>query len=279
MSADRETNLDMTHRDIALLLAEAADEVEIGIAPTQAVIRGGRRRRARRWAVAAATALVIAGSSGALAVAGLPGGGDQGKVATQPSPSEERNLSAPYRTTLATGTDEGKEWSVFVDVWPTPRNEAEADTVWNALTEAVGTPPDAKVPADLIGTVTYFVKRSYGGETSGVMENRIPASETMLGSDLQTAAIPLVPDTDGPQRLVIGQVTKSAQGVSCQWKDGTSTEVGRAGKGEEVSTDEELIRPAQGSPVDWFVCLAPKETTHKEVLVQVLPLPEGAQKS
>ncbi|WP_328870995.1 hypothetical protein OHT76_13220 [Streptomyces sp. NBC_00287] len=277
MSADRETNLDMTHRDIALLLAEAADEVEIGIAPTQAVIRGGRRRRARRWAVAAATALVIAGTSGAVAVAGLPGGDDRGQVATQPSPSEQRDLSAPYRTTLATGTDEGKEWSVFVDVWPTPRNEAEADTVWNALTEANGTPTDAKVPSDLIGTVTYFVKRSYGGETSGVMENRIPASDSMSGRDLQTGAIPLVPDTDGPQRLVIGQVAKSAQHVTCEWKDGTTAEVGRAPEGEESSTDEELIRSAQGSPVDWFVCLAPKGTAFKEALVTVPPVAEGAQ--
>ncbi|MFB7508308.1 hypothetical protein ACFC0P_33555, partial [Streptomyces broussonetiae] len=60
MSADRDNHgtAEMTQTDIALLLADAADEVEIGIAPVQAVIRGGRRRRARRWAVAAATALV-----------------------------------------------------------------------------------------------------------------------------------------------------------------------------------------------------------------------------
>lgn len=70
MSADRETNHDMaTHTDIALLLAEAADEVEIGIA-----LPGGGprrwRRKARRWALAAAAALVIAGSTGTLALAG-----------------------------------------------------------------------------------------------------------------------------------------------------------------------------------------------------------------
>ncbi|WAZ21369.1 hypothetical protein STRCI_002536 [Streptomyces cinnabarinus] len=272
MSVDRETNGDMTHRDIALLLAEAADEVEIGIAPTQAVLRGGRRRRARRWAVAAATTLVIAGTSGAVAVAGLPGGTDKGQVATRPS-SEQRDLSAPYRTTLATGTDQGEQWSVFVDVWPVPRNEAEAATVWNALVEADGTPPDAEAPADLIGTVTYFVKRSYGERTSKVMENRIPASDTMSGRDLQTAAIPLAPDTDGPQRLVIGQVAGTAQFLSCHWKDGTSTKVGRARPGEEAGTDEALIRPAQGSPVDWFVCVAPRGTSYKEVLVTLPALP------
>ncbi|CCK30469.1 hypothetical protein BN159_6090 [Streptomyces davaonensis JCM 4913] len=275
MNADRETNGDMTHRDIALLLAEAADEVEIGIAPTQAVLRGGRRRRARRWAVAAATALVIAGTSGAVAVAGLPGGTDKASVATKPSP-EQRDLTAPYVTTLASGTDKGKPWFVTVDVWPVPRNKAEAETVWDALTASEGTPPDAKVPTDLIGTVTYFVKRTYGVETTKVMENRIPATESMSGTDLQTAAIPLVPDTDGPQRLVIGQVARTAVGVDCQWKDGTNTEVFRARNGELVSTDRQVIRRAQGSPVDWFVCLAPEGTSYKDVLVFTTLLPEDA---
>ncbi|MFD0445221.1 hypothetical protein ACFQ10_26725 [Streptomyces indonesiensis] len=58
----------MTQHDIALLLADAADEVKIGIAPAQALIRGGRRRKARRWAVVATTTLVVAqlhGDSGA----------------------------------------------------------------------------------------------------------------------------------------------------------------------------------------------------------------------
>ena len=68
MSGDRETNHDMTydeaHADIALLLADAADEVEVGAAPYQAVVRGGRRRKTRRWAVAAVAAAVIAGSTG-----------------------------------------------------------------------------------------------------------------------------------------------------------------------------------------------------------------------
>lgn len=72
MNANRETNNGMaTDTDIAFLLAEAADEVEIGIAPYQAVLRGGRRRKARRWAIAAAAALVVAGSTGTLALAGV----------------------------------------------------------------------------------------------------------------------------------------------------------------------------------------------------------------
>lgn len=82
-------------------------------------------------------------------------------------------------------------------------------------------------------------------------------------TDLQAGAIPLEPDTDGPQRLVIGQVAKSAQQVPCRWEDGSATEVSRAPEGEVVSTDEELIRSAGGSPVDWFVCLAPKGTSYE----------------
>lgn len=60
-SADWETSHNMTQHDIAFLLAEAADEVKIGTAPVQALIRGGRSRKARRWAVVATTTLVAAG--------------------------------------------------------------------------------------------------------------------------------------------------------------------------------------------------------------------------
>ncbi|WP_393099189.1 hypothetical protein [Streptomyces sp. LN325] len=41
MNADRESDHDMTHGDIAVLLATAADEVRIGPAPCQALVRGG----------------------------------------------------------------------------------------------------------------------------------------------------------------------------------------------------------------------------------------------
>src|SRR5881409_292052 len=109
MSADRETNHDMTNTDIALLLAEAADGVEIGIAPTQAVIRGGRRRRARRWAVAAGAALAIVGTTGTVALAGLPGGDGHrvAPVATQPPTTLPDAFQAePHRTMLASGTED-----------------------------------------------------------------------------------------------------------------------------------------------------------------------------
>lgn len=129
MSADRETNQTMTDRDIALLLADAADEVEIGIAPYQAVIRGGRRRRARRWALATAAALVIVGGSGTLALAGLrDGNGVEVSPAvkqqsTEPLTPEERNVYEPQGTVIGIGDIGGKEWQITVDVWGAPRTE------------------------------------------------------------------------------------------------------------------------------------------------------------
>lgn len=256
MHTDRESNGDMTHRDIALLLAEAADGVEIGIAPTQTVIRRGRRRRARRWAVAAVTALVIGASTGALAVTGAVGGRDDGQVA-----SGQVDLTSPHRTRLASGTDRGREWWVSVDVWSAPRDEAEARTVWDAMSKQDGTPQDAEQPSDLIGTITYYVKRTYGVETTIVLENRIPLRAVAYTPDIPTAAIPLVPDSGGPERLVVGQVLSSAQDIKCRWKDGTATEVRRTDKEESISADEGVLRGVQGSPVDMFVCLAPEGTS------------------
>src|SRR5881397_1320709 len=147
MSADRETNHDMTNTDIALLLAEAADGVEIGIAPTQAVIRGGRRRRARRWAVATAAALAIVGTTGTVALAGLPGGGDGhrgAQVATQPPASVAPRLGEPQSTMLASGSEDGKDWDVSVNMWAAPRNATEAQTQLTAMAEYGEFPGDVR---------------------------------------------------------------------------------------------------------------------------------------
>ncbi|MCT9079296.1 hypothetical protein [Streptomyces fulvoviolaceus] len=269
MSADRETSHDMTNSDISLLLADAADEVEIGIAPYQAVIRGGRRRRARRWAVAAATALVLAGSSATLAVAGLPGG-DGGRVApaaTQPSQTPKADVSAPQRTTLATGTDQGTKWQVTLDVWSPPGNEAEAEAQMSAMALYGENPPDADKASDLIGKITYFVHRTYGEKSSPVMENTVPKSDTLSGTDLMSGALPLKPGGDKAERLLIGYVAKTAQRVTCTWKDGTATQVEREPSNTTVSTDEPAIRSADGSPYDWFVCVAPKGTAYKSAEV------------
>ena len=267
MNADRETNHDMTNGDIASMLAGAADEVEIGIAPYEAVIRGGRRRKARRWAVAAATALVLAGSSATLAVAGLPGGdGTVAPAATQ-SATPAPDLFTLTRTTLATGTENGKEWRVAIDVWAAPRTEAQAAGQLEAMGEAGDAPAVGTEASELIGKSSYVVYFSDGDKRRNTFEDVFTKDDTMSGTDLQSASTPFDVDTDGPERLVIGMVGKDAQQVTCNWKNGTATKVDRAPQNEDTSTDIPAIRPAEGSLVDWFVCLAPEGTVAKSAEV------------
>ncbi|MEV5983902.1 hypothetical protein AB0L85_02665 [Streptomyces sp. NPDC052051] len=264
MSADRE-NHDMTHKDIALLLADAADEVEIGIAPYQAVIRGGRRRRARRLAVAAATALVLCGSTGAtLALTGLPGGdGDRvAPVATRPTapvPPEDRHVYAPQRTTLATGTDQGKTWQVYIDVWGVPRDESEARRQLDAM-RAAGEAPAVRQASGLVGKTSYFVGRSVsGGKSLVITFNTVRKMDPEKGG-YEAFSTSLEPGAVGPERLVVGRVGKGARQVMCKWRDGTTSSARKALDASARAGDHGVIRPAAGTPVNWFVCLAPSET-------------------
>ncbi|MER5790310.1 hypothetical protein [Streptomyces sp. NPDC001980] len=265
MSADRE-NHDMTQTDIAFLLADAADEVEIGIAPVQAVMRGGRRRRARRWAVAAATAVaVLAGSAGAtLAVTGLPGGGDRhATVAKPPASAEARHVYDPQRTELARGTYQGGEWSVAVQVWGAPRNEAEADRQFDAM-DAMGLKPaDVRVPADLIGKISYFATRGWGEEhPQQVMFDTVEQFEHFSGTDMESMATRLGIGGESSGRLVIGKVAKSARQVTCRWKDGT-TAVAVPTAGFSAHDTGSAIRVVDGfQGANWFVCTAPVGTSY-----------------
>ncbi|MER5209153.1 hypothetical protein ABT063_00765 [Streptomyces sp. NPDC002838] len=269
MSADRKANHDMTNSDIALLLADAADEVEIGIAPYQAVIRGGRRRRARRWALAAATALVLAGSSATLAVAGLPGGdgGRKGAVATQPPVTVSPNVFEAKWTRLADGAENGKTWEVLVDVWPAPRDEGEAQAELDAMHEYGYKLAEANQASQLVGKGAFFVHHSDGDKGSMALQGLFSGDDTMSRADIESAAMPLKIDSDDPQRLVIGKVAKTVQQITCTWKNGTTTEVTKPPPNEEVSTDIPAIRTVEGSPVNWFVCLAPKGTEYESVKV------------
>ncbi|MDO0932698.1 hypothetical protein QQY66_13715 [Streptomyces sp. DG2A-72] len=260
----------MTNTHIALLLADAADEVEIGIAPYQAVIRGGRRRRARRWAVVAATALVLTGSAGTLAIAGMPGGDrDRGSVvATRPPTTEAPSVVDPQRTLLGFGTDGGKDWQVAIDVWTAPRDESEARLQVSAMTDHGEFPAGLRQDSELIGKSTYFVYRLDGeGEETTVMEGQLTHDDTMSGADIEAGAIRLTTDSDAAQRLVVGQVAPTVQRVTCTWKNGTTTDVHRVPKGYDVNSDDQVIRPVDGSPVNWFVCVAPEGTAYQEVKV------------
>ncbi|MFI6468326.1 hypothetical protein [Streptomyces sp. NPDC050538] len=275
MSADRETNQTMTDRDIALLLADAADEVEIGIAPYQAVIRGGRRRRARRWALATAAALVIVGGSGTFALAGLRDGNGVEvspavtRQSTAPSTPEERHVYEPQQTMLGAGTEQGQTWYVTVDVWGAPLTKAEAEAQLLAMSSRHEEPWDKDRPSALVGKTTYFVQRTFGsGEPGLLMGDSASKQDTMAGTDLKSGASTLDPKkTDGPQRLVVGQVAKTAQQVTCTWKDGSSTVAHRVAAGADVNSDEATIRPVAGSSDNWFVCVGPKGAAFDSVKV------------
>lgn len=268
MNAGGQEHQNMTHRDISLLLADAADDIEIGTAPVQAVLLGGRRRRrTRRWAVAAAAAMVLAGSTASLAVTGLQG--EDGKrgahVATQAPPPEEGKWGTAQRTVLARGTVQGEEWQVFIDVWAAPRDEAGAREQLAAMKRR-GEDPGVDRPAELIGKKAFFVWRSFGDSDDLSLLDLFTKESTQSGTDMQAFSFK-VQRPGGPLHLVIGHVAKTAQRVACTWKDGTATEVRRAPKSQDVNGGETAIRSADGSPVDWFVCLAPEGKAYQSAEV------------
>ncbi|MFF7474844.1 hypothetical protein [Streptomyces sp. NPDC008092] len=252
-----------TESDIALLLADAADEVEIGIAPVQSVLRGGRRRRARRWAAAAAV-VVLGGSAGAtLAFAGLPGEHHRAQVAAPPASAEARHVYEPQRTDLARGTYQGKEWSVGVQVWGAPRNETEAARQFDRMAELGLKPADARTPADLIGKVSYFATRGWGEDRpQQVMFNTVKQFEQYSGTDMESIATRLGIGGESSGRLVIGMVAKTAREVTCHWKDGTTT-VAVPTVGFSSHDSGSAIRVVDGfRGANWFVCTAPAGTSY-----------------
>ncbi|MER7043038.1 hypothetical protein [Streptomyces microflavus] len=269
-SADWETSHNMTPHDIAFLLADATDEVRIGTAPAQALIRGGRRRRARRWAVVAATTLVVAGSTGALALNGLAGDGERG-VSSASRPVASAEASEPHmRTTLASGTDAGVPWRVYIDVWKAPADTAEAQATLTAMAKFGEHPDDVSTASELVGKVAHFVYRITGEEakTTKIVDRvLLPEEDVLSGGEYGTVALPLLPENDTAPRLVIGQVAKATRGVTCTWKDGTSTKVGRASLVTEADAGLPVIRSLKDSPYDWFACLAPKSTEWEDIKV------------
>jgi hypothetical protein len=264
MSEDRETSHEMTNRDIALLLADAADEVEIGIAPYQQVVRGGRRRRTRRYLVAAAAAVVIAGSTGTLALAGGFGGdGDRVEpAATRPPTAEQRHVYAPQVTTLAQGSYEGEQWTVTVEVWGAPHNQEEALRQSRAFTAGHREPPVDK-PSQLVGKTSFFAVRQYGDtKDQQIMFDTVEKIDRLRSTDMENAATRFSPSGKSSGHLVIGEVAKTAKALTCRWKDGTST-VARLVTGATPVNETDVIRPVAGfTGGNWFVCVAPSDTSY-----------------
>ncbi|WUO56423.1 hypothetical protein OG960_26595 [Streptomyces sp. NBC_00280] len=271
MSGDRETNHDMTydaaHTDIALLLADAADAVEVGAAPCQAVLRGGRRRKTRRWAVAAAAAAVIAGSTGTtLALVGGTGDGHgAGQVAARPSAGTAKQSTERRVTTLARGTDHGRKWKVDAVVWTAPKTTAKARAQLAEMAQYGEEPVKVEKASDLVGESWHFVHLTVEGKPSTVIL-RLFSKDGLFSDKLEAYSRPLDTDrVDAPQRLVIGQVARTVQEVTCTWDDGTKTRVERAAAG--AGDFKNLIREVDGSPKDWFVCLGPDGANYKKAEV------------
>ncbi|MFI0963735.1 hypothetical protein ACH4S8_20325 [Streptomyces sp. NPDC021080] len=281
MSANRETSHDMaTETDIALLLAQAADEVEIGMAPYQAVLRGGRRRKTRRWATAAAAALVIAGSTGTLALAGGTGTDDGGRrvapAVTAPSTPKHRHVYEPRMTMVASARDNGKDWSVTVVTWGAPKNEAEAQYQRSQMSEYGLTPTGTETASDLIGKSWIFVRLLVeDGPSTTIQDGPADKSDADGSTDLEVSSRPLETGRPGAagraERLVIGKADPTVRALTCTWDDGTSVPVPMAGAGDGFGLDlKPMIHRVAGSPANWFVCLAPEGRSYKSVRVDSL---------
>lgn len=259
-------------REIAQLLADAADEVEIGTAPCQAVVRGGRRRRARRWAVAAAAAVVIAGSTGTLALAGAPGGGDGGGrlvPAATPATSQARKTDEPWRSTLAEGRDRGTVWRVSIDVWEAPRNKAEAAGQL-AAAGLFGDVPTGVDAADLVGRSWHSVHLTLDEDrTDALLDGE---ADLFSGTDLEVFAtvLPTADEGEGDtsKRLVVGQVAPGAQEVRVTWSDGTFVDVERdRDDGWHADLRNPRIVHPKGARASWFVALAPEGVEYESAKV------------
>ncbi len=264
------TRHDLTHstpleRDIALLLADAADDVTVGIAPYQAVLRGGRRRRTRRWAVAAAAAVVIAGTTGTLALATVSGDGRAHVVPAAPVPTERATpdtptTTEPSRTTLAQGRDRGRAWRMTIEVWAAPKTEKAAERQLAAMGLFGDAPTGVEDASDLVGKSWHFVHLALGGKQKGAMIDG--ESDTPSGKDLQVISTPFGienPPEDDPERLAVGQVAPTAQEVRVTWTDGTFVDIRRQGDGDgKADPGEPRIVEVKGAEASWFVALAPE---------------------
>ncbi|WP_328565187.1 hypothetical protein [Streptomyces coelicoflavus] len=273
------TGVDRNGRDaaqerISSLLAETANEVETGVAPVDAVVRAGRRHRARRRTATAVAAVVLAGTTGTLALTSLPGGNGSSAPA-KPAPADERRVFLPQISQVAFGTAGDVRWGVNVQVWPAPYDKAEAVEQTEAMADWGLTPTTSGNPSDLVGRTSYFVIRFYGpeGATNDELTSRLVDSDTTSrlpwpkGTEVKVLPQPLTGE-DGPHRLVIGTVPTTAKQVACHWKDGTTTLADRAPDNTPLRDTNAVIRSVRGFPTaNWFVCAAPGSAAYESAEV------------
>ncbi|MET7826653.1 MULTISPECIES: hypothetical protein [unclassified Streptomyces] len=268
-------------RDIAVLLAEAADGVRIGAVPYRELVRGGRRRRARRWTLAAAAALVVAGSAGTLASAGGTDGEGRRVVpaATAPVTPDSRQVDKARSTAVARGTEHGEGWTVEALVWGAPRNVDEARAQLKMMRRYALVPAGIHTPSDLVGKGWYYGRLMRdGGLVSTFMNAPVEKGGTPPDGQVADAATLLDPEAaGGSRRLVVGRVAPTALEVTCTWDDGTKVKAAPAAPGTGLVGDfEDLVRPVDGSRANWFTCVAPKGEDHRSGAAKVTKVAKGS---
>ncbi|WKX21088.1 hypothetical protein [Streptomyces sp. HUAS CX7] len=258
---------------IAALLADTANGLETGAAPVDAVVRAGRRHRARRRTATAVAAVVLAGTTGTLALT-MPGGNDRSAPA-KPAPADERRVFLPQISQVAFGTSGDVRWGVNVQVWSAPRDKAEAVKQTEAMADWGLTPATSGSPSDLVGRTSYFVIRAYGPQnaTNDELTTRLVDSGSTSrlpwpkGTEVEALPQPLT-GKDGPNRLVVGTVPTTAKQVACHWKDGSTTLADRAPDNAPLRPTKAVIRSVRDFPTaNWFVCTSPGAAAYESAEV------------
>ncbi|MFD6436034.1 hypothetical protein [Streptomyces venezuelae] len=222
------------HSDIAHRLADVADGVEIGAAPYQAVLRGGRRRKTRRWALGALAAATIVASTGSLALA-VVDGGDRTQSASQHGTAQARHVYTPSFTPLTevrdgSGTPVAR---VELQVWGAPRDDAEARGQKKAMTEAGVWDERTTDPVPDFDRPWYaIVVRADGKDkvTSFGLQDKKPGGD----DGLSFASVEF--EVQG-RKLTVGHVGPKTSRVAYVYEDGTS---------------EPELQKAAGSAYLWF---------------------------
>ncbi|MEV6973410.1 hypothetical protein [Kitasatospora sp. NPDC093806] len=253
--------------EVARALSGLVETVEVGPVPYDAVRAGGRRRVVRRrTALTGALALaVVAAVGGVAAVNGGPArpgteatvttvaaaaapGPATGPAAVSAAPSAgPRDPFTPVRAQVASGTKDGKPWTVWAALWPAPGKEKvheQARRIWEedaaaGSTDAAPTTEfvDRYVSTDTDRVVFYFVRD--GKRMTRSMQGDLPVPGTPLDleykdyskyNDFPNMYIGPSAKTGesdplyGAPWVVLGKISPDVARAEVKWADGTTLE-------------------------------------------------------